>query len=67
MISLPLPIEVVPAREIVEIPSMKETISGPPLRIFAAAQLQRDLHVIGEDVVEVLHSSVQWVPSRFSF
>ena len=33
---------------------------------FTAAQLQRDLHVIGEDVVEVLHPAVQWVPFRFS-
>ena len=32
---------------------------------FTAAQLQRDLHVIGEDVVEVLHPAVQWVPFRF--
>ena len=34
----------------------------PLFWIFTAAQLQRDLHVIGEDVVEVLHPAVQWVP-----
>ena len=28
----------------------------------AAAELQRDLHVVGEDVVEVLHAAVQRVP-----
>ena len=67
MISLPLPIEVVSAIEIMVKPLMTETINGPPLWKFTAAQLQRDFHVIGEDVVEVLHSSVQWVPSRFSF
>ena len=68
MVSLPFLIEVVPIKDIYVLPSMKNhdhEMSGPPLRIFAAAQLQCDLHVIGEDVVEILHSPVQWVPSRF--
>ena len=30
--------------------------------ILAAAELQGDLHVVGEDVVEVLHPPVQGVP-----
>ena len=32
--------------------------------ILAAAELQGDLHVIGEDVVKVLHPPVQGVPVR---
>ena len=30
--------------------------------VFAAAELQGDLHVIGEEVVEVLHPPIQGVP-----
>ena len=32
--------------------------------ILAAAELQGDLHVVGENVVEVLHPPVQAVPVR---
>ena len=33
-------------------------------RVLAAAQLQRDLHAVGEVVVEVLHAALQHVPLR---
>ena len=33
-------------------------------RVLAAAQLQRDLHAVGEVVVEVLHDALRHVPLR---
>ena len=40
------------------------TILDSPSGILAAAELQGDLHVVGVDVVEVLHPPVQRVPVR---
>ena len=34
------------------------------VRVLAAAELQGDLHVVGVEVVEVLHPPVQGVPVR---
>ena len=42
---------------------LEMSVHRPPFGKFTAAQLERDLHVIGEDVVEVLHSSIEWVPA----
>ena len=45
---------------------LEMSVHPPPFGKFAAAQLESDLHVIGEDVVEVLHSSIKWVPASVS-
>ena len=42
------------------------SVNRSPFGKFTAAQLESDLHVIGEDVVEVLHSSIKWVPASVS-